>query len=71
MLPISMAIKTLRGEMPNRAGRWSITKETAAQWLRSVSGEDFGQDALRWGEWLRRTDGHTIAHHSKNNLPTN
>jgi hypothetical protein len=52
ILPISLAIRTLRGESPEPRRR--LSKTQAAEWLRNVSGEDFGEDAERWGEWLKK-----------------
>jgi hypothetical protein len=53
MLPISLAIRVLGGMQPK--GRAAgVTKKIAAQWLRNVSGEDFGEDAVAWGEWLNK-----------------
>ena len=50
--PTTVAIRTLRGDpLPPRA---LITREQAVEWLRQVSGQDFGDNAGEWTEWLKQ-----------------
>ena len=51
--PISMALRALRGERSLHGRPLPGTAE-AADLLRRLTGQDFGQDAAAWGEWLRR-----------------
>lgn len=56
---ISLALRYLKGQRTLRAapyfGRPLFNSDDAAvALLRRKTGEDFGADAVRWGEWLRR-----------------
>lgn len=56
--PISIALRYLKGEKCLRAapyyGRPTFRDETAAaNMLRELTGQDFGTDAAKWGQWLR------------------
>jgi hypothetical protein len=50
--PISLALRSLRGER-SLHGRLLPAPTDAATTLRRLTGQDFGTDAARWGEWLR------------------
>jgi len=51
ILPVSLAIKTLRGKAPRHP---KISREQAVSILRAVSDEDFGLDEPMWSAWLKR-----------------
>jgi len=51
ILPVSLAIKTLRGNTPRHP---KISREHAVAILKVVSGEDFGFDEPMWSAWLKR-----------------
>jgi translation initiation factor IF-1 len=36
-----------------------MTVEQAADWLRRLTGQDFGTDAAAWSEWLRQHPAHS------------
>lgn len=49
--PEIVALRTLRGQqVPPRC---RITREQASDFLRALSGNDFGDDADKWAAWLR------------------
>jgi hypothetical protein len=50
--PISLALRSLRGEK-SLHGQPLQPPADAATTLRRLTGQDFGTDAVRWGEWLR------------------
>jgi hypothetical protein len=50
--PISLALRALRGEH-SLHGRPLQAPADAVATLRRLTGQDFGTDAARWGEWLR------------------
>lgn len=51
LLPETVALRTLRGQqVPPRC---RITREQALDFLRALSGHDFGDDADKWAAWLR------------------
>jgi hypothetical protein len=54
--PISLALRSLRGERSLR-GRSLPARADAAATLRRLTGQDFGTDAARWGEWLQANRG--------------
>jgi len=52
LLPTTVALRTLKGQqLPPRC---RITVEQAADWLRRLTGQDFGTDAAAWSEWLKQ-----------------
>lgn len=52
LTPTTIALRTLQGQqLPQRC---RITREQAADWLRGITGQDFGTDAVAWAEWLRQ-----------------
>ena len=51
--PISLSLRSLRGER-SLHGRPLPSKEDAIAWLVKLTGQDFGDDAKKWGEWLRK-----------------
>jgi hypothetical protein len=56
--PISLALRYLKGQHTMRAAPYHGRPmfdgaEEAAEVLRQFTGQDFGHDAVRWGEWLR------------------
>ena len=50
ILPVSLAIKTLRGKAPRYP---QIGVDEAIGILKAVSGEDFGTDERAWSAWLK------------------
>jgi hypothetical protein len=50
--PITIALRALRGERSIH-GRPLPSAPEAAEWLKRLTGQDFGEDVVRWGEWLR------------------
>jgi len=55
--PISLALQYLKGRR-SLHGKVIYTSEAeAVAVLRKLTGQDFGTDAKRWGEWLRRNRG--------------
>jgi hypothetical protein len=57
--PISLALRYLKGQRsfrgaPHYGAAPFASEEEAAQILRKLTGQDFGTDARRWGEWLRK-----------------
>jgi hypothetical protein len=54
--PISVNLKILRGQKSIGHRRLG-SKEVALSSLRRWTGQDFGYDARRWGEWLRKNRG--------------
>jgi hypothetical protein len=57
--PISLALHYLKGRRTRRGapfyGRPTFDSEAdAVHLLRKCTGQDFGTDATRWGEWLRK-----------------
>jgi hypothetical protein len=50
--PISLALRSLRGQR-SLHGRQLQNAADAVATLREFTGQDFGQDAARWGSWLR------------------
>lgn len=56
--PITLALGYLRGRRTRRAAPFHgrpvfDSPEAAVATLRELTGQDFGTDAARWGEWLR------------------
>jgi hypothetical protein len=53
--PISLALRFLKGQRTLR-GRLLFfqSDREAVELLRKATGQDFGTDAIRWGEWLSR-----------------
>lgn len=52
LLPTTVALRTLKGQQLPPQCRISI--EQAADWLRRLTGQDFGTDAAAWSAWLRQ-----------------
>jgi catechol 2,3-dioxygenase-like lactoylglutathione lyase family enzyme len=52
--PISLALRYLKGQQSVRGRAFFASEEAAVDCLRRFTGQDFGTDAVRWGEWLRR-----------------
>ena len=57
--PISLALRYLKGHRTMRpapfyGGQTFDSTEDAVKILRQLTGQDFGQDAKRWGQWLRK-----------------
>ena len=57
--PISLALRYLKGQRTLRAAPYYgrplfDNPEGAVARLRQFTGQDFGADAVAWGEWLRR-----------------
>jgi hypothetical protein len=57
--PISLALRYLQGRRtiraaPYREGSPFDSDAEAAEVLRECTGQDFGTDAKRWSEWLRK-----------------
>ncbi|MGB8702278.1 MAG: hypothetical protein WCD18_22910 [Thermosynechococcaceae cyanobacterium] len=51
LLPVSIAIRTLqRRPLPPKC---LISDVQAVDWLRRCTGQDFGDDAAAWSDWLR------------------
>jgi hypothetical protein len=55
---ISLALRYLKGQRTLRGAPYYgrpifASAERAAEVLRRFTGQDFGTDAARWGEWLR------------------
>jgi len=51
LLPLTVALRTLKKQhLPPRC---KITDEQAVDWLRKLTGQDFGTDATAWSNWLR------------------
>jgi hypothetical protein len=53
ILPHRIYLMSLQGRKTLH-GRALPTKEEALTGLRKLSGEDFGEDAVQWANWLRR-----------------
>ena len=51
-LPHTIYLMVLKGKLTIR-GRRLPSKQDAAQALRKLTGQDFGQDAERWSEWIK------------------
>lgn len=51
LLPETVALRTLRGEQV--PARCAITREQAIDLLKSITGQDFGDDAIKWAASLR------------------
>lgn len=52
LLPKTVALRTLKGQqLPPRC---RITREQAADWLRRLTGQDFGMDTAAWDLWLKQ-----------------
>jgi hypothetical protein len=49
--PITIALRALRGERPIHGHPLPTPTEAAAN-LPRLTGQDFGEDAAAWGEWL-------------------
>lgn len=52
--PISAALQFLKGHRTLRGRQMFEDDEQAAEVLHALTGQDFGTDGLRWGEWLRQ-----------------
>ncbi len=52
--PISLALRYLKGQSSVRGRTVFASEEAAVDCLRRLTGQDFGTDAVQWGEWLRR-----------------
>lgn len=57
--PISLALRYLNGKKtiratPFRGRRLFESDEEAVETLKQFTGQDFGMDARKWGEWLRK-----------------
>jgi hypothetical protein len=50
--PITLGLRALRGERSIHGRPLPSVREAVAL-LRQFTGQDFGRDAARWGEWLR------------------
>jgi hypothetical protein len=53
LLPLQGALKNLKGEIPE-GPREYLPREQALEFLKRLSGEDFGYDVERWREWIRK-----------------
>ena len=57
--PISLALRYLKGQRTTRAAPYYGRPlfdgvDEAVAVLRRATGQDFGTDAARWGQWLRQ-----------------
>jgi hypothetical protein len=57
--PISLALRFLNGKKtmraaPFRGGTLFENDQAAVETLKQFTGQDFGLDAQKWGEWLRK-----------------
>jgi hypothetical protein len=52
--PISLALRRLKGQRSIHGRVMFETKEEAVASLNHLTGVDFGTDAKKWGQWLRR-----------------
>ena len=51
--PHTLCLMALRGRT-TIYGRALPSKEEARERLREITGQDFGDDAEKWGQWLRK-----------------
>ncbi len=51
--PISLALRRLKGEKSIHGRVIFESKAEAVETLRDFTGQDFGEDAAKWGAWLR------------------
>jgi hypothetical protein len=52
--PISFALQYLKGRRTIHGKSPCSSKAEALRVLREFTGQDFGTDAVKWGEWLRK-----------------
>ena len=60
--PISIALRRLKGEKTIHGRSVFATETDAAEALVRMTGQDFGTDPTKWGEWLR--NNRWVYHHS-------
>ena len=51
LLPEELALANLKGEIPDDE-RGFASKEEGYEWLKELSGEDFGYDIEAWSKWV-------------------
>lgn len=53
LFPEEVALANLKGEIPEDE-RGFMPKDEAYDWLKELSGLDFGRDVEAWSEWVRK-----------------
>ena len=66
MLPHELDIAILKGEFdygdcPDPVQRQQIDRERALEFLKMLTGEDFGDDGLAWQQWFADAGGEFVA----------
>lgn len=57
LFPNELALANLKGEIPEDE-RGFCTVDEAVEWLKELSGLDFGRDVAKWEEWVREQNKH-------------
>jgi hypothetical protein len=57
LLPNELALANLKGEVSDEE-RGYLGKEEAYEWLKELSGEDFGMDIALWEAWVKEKNRH-------------
>lgn len=52
LLPLEGLLKNLKQEIPSYRRREYLTRERAYELLKQWTGQDFGFDADKWGDWV-------------------
>ena len=62
LTPVERLLKNLKQEIPPYMRREYLTRETAYEKLKIMTGQDFGFDAVKWESWVQaqEADGVTF-----------
>ena len=57
MTPFELLLANLKGEIPNRRREFR-TKADAYATLKRLTGQDFGENAVKWEKWIKNNPDH-------------